>query len=51
MIVDIQIMIVRNEDERKRFVIEVGKEALPEELGGEAKLVALQDVEAPRLEC
>ncbi|KAL7602900.1 SEC14 cytosolic factor [Lactuca sativa] len=46
-----KIMIVRNEDERKRFVIEVGKEALPEELGGEAKLVALQDVEAPRLEC
>lgn len=44
-------MIVGNEEERNRFITEVGKEVLPEELGGEAKLVALQDVEAPRLEC
>ncbi|KAJ9563874.1 hypothetical protein OSB04_009034 [Centaurea solstitialis] len=46
-----KIVIVNNEEQRKQFVIEVGKEALPEEFGGNAKLVALQDVEAPRLEC
>ncbi|KAI3719831.1 hypothetical protein L6452_20736 [Arctium lappa] len=46
-----KIMIVTSEEERKRFITEVGKEVLPEELGGEAKFVALQDVETPRLEC
>ncbi|KAJ9563872.1 hypothetical protein OSB04_009032 [Centaurea solstitialis] len=44
-----KIMIVTTEEDRKRFVTEVGKEALPEELGGEAKYVALQDVEVPQL--
>ncbi|XP_071735764.1 CRAL-TRIO domain-containing protein YKL091C-like [Rutidosis leptorrhynchoides] len=46
-----KIVIVTNEEQRKRFVMEIGTEALPEEFGGEAKLVAIQDVEAPRLEC
>ncbi|XP_024988997.1 SEC14 cytosolic factor-like isoform X7 [Cynara cardunculus var. scolymus] len=45
-----KIMIVTSEEERKHFVTEVGKEVLPEVFGGEAKFVALQDVEAPRLE-
>lgn len=39
-----QIVIVSNEDERRDFVNEIGKEILPEEYGGIAKLVALQDV-------
>ncbi|GJR94069.1 RNA-directed DNA polymerase, eukaryota [Tanacetum coccineum] len=43
-----KIVIVTNEEERRRFITEVGKEALPEEFGGEAKLVALQDVEVPQ---
>ncbi|GKG65032.1 hypothetical protein Tco_0667664, partial [Tanacetum coccineum] len=30
---------------------EVGEDALPKELGGNAKLEAFQDVEARRLEC
>lgn len=42
-----QIMIVTNEEERKDFVEEVGEEVLPEDLGGRAKLVALQDVTLP----
>ncbi|KAI3719830.1 hypothetical protein L6452_20735 [Arctium lappa] len=46
-----KIVMVNNEEQRKQFVAEVGKEALPEEFGGNARLVALQDVEAPRLEC
>ncbi|XP_024988313.1 SEC14 cytosolic factor-like isoform X2 [Cynara cardunculus var. scolymus] len=46
-----KIVIVNNEEQRKEFVMEVGKEALPEEFGGNAKLVALQDVEAHQLEC
>lgn len=44
-------MIVTNEEERRRFITEVGKEVLPEEFGGEAKLVALQDVEVPQVTC
>ncbi|GKD41055.1 sec14 cytosolic factor-like protein isoform X2 [Tanacetum coccineum] len=44
-----KIVIVTNEEERRRFITEVGKEALPEECGGEAKLVALQDVEVPQV--
>nr|GEX29034.1 hypothetical protein [Tanacetum cinerariifolium] len=44
-----KIVIVTNEEERRRFITEVGKEALPEEFGGEAKLVALQDVEVPQV--
>ncbi|KAI3497997.1 hypothetical protein L1887_33678 [Cichorium endivia] len=46
-----KVVIVRNEEDRKRFIMEVGKEALPQEFGGEAQLVAIQDVETPRLEC
>lgn len=45
-----QIVIVSNEDERKEFIREVGEEILPEEYGGRAKLVALQDVELTPLE-
>lgn len=39
-----QIMIVSNEEERREFIREIGEEALPEEYGGRAKLVALQEV-------
>ncbi|XP_011021759.1 PREDICTED: sec14 cytosolic factor-like [Populus euphratica] len=44
-----KIVIVTNE-ERKCFVKEIGEEVLPEELGGQATLVALQDVTVPPLE-
>nr|XP_043624614.1 CRAL-TRIO domain-containing protein YKL091C-like [Erigeron canadensis] len=46
-----KIVIVTNDEQRQRFIVEVGKEVLPEDIGGEAKLVALQEVEAPPLEC
>ncbi|BBG94598.1 Sec14p-like phosphatidylinositol transfer family protein [Prunus dulcis] len=39
-----KIVIVSNEDETKNFIKEVGEETLPEEYGGRAKLVPLQDV-------
>nr|DAD35799.1 TPA_asm: hypothetical protein HUJ06_006439 [Nelumbo nucifera] len=39
-----QIVIVTNEKERKAFIMEIGEDTLPEEYGGKAKLVALQDV-------
>ncbi|KAK2999320.1 hypothetical protein RJ639_024443 [Escallonia herrerae] len=39
-----KIVIVSNEDEKKQFIAEIGEEALPQEYGGRAKLVALQDV-------
>lgn len=39
-----------NDEERKCFVKEIGEEVLPEELGGRATLVALQDVTVPPLE-
>lgn len=38
-----QIMIVSNEEEMIEFVREVGEDILPEEYGGRAKLVPLQD--------
>ena len=44
-------MIVSSEKEKTQFMTEVGKDGLPKELGGNAKLIALQDVEAPPLEC
>lgn len=44
-IFEIQIVIVTNEDERTKFIKEVGEETLPEEYGGKAKLRALQDVQ------
>lgn len=40
----LQIVIVSNEDETRDFIKEVGEENLPEEYGGRAKLVPLQDV-------
>ncbi|KAG6757615.1 hypothetical protein POTOM_037935 [Populus tomentosa] len=46
----LQIVIVNNDEERKCFVKEIGEEVLPEELGGRATLVALQDVTVPPLE-
>lgn len=45
-----QIVIVTNEDERGDFIKKVGEEVLPEEYGGQAKLVALQDVVLAPLE-
>lgn len=39
-----QIVIVTNEDEMKEMVQEIGDETLPEEYGGCAKLVPIQDV-------
>ncbi|KAJ9135708.1 hypothetical protein P3X46_032860 [Hevea brasiliensis] len=45
-----KIVIVSNEEERKDFMKEIGEESLPEEYGGQAKLVALQDVILPQLE-
>ncbi|KAA8529771.1 hypothetical protein F0562_034129 [Nyssa sinensis] len=39
-----KIVIISSEDERRDFFKEIGEEALPEEYGGQAKLVALQDV-------
>ncbi|KAJ0430728.1 hypothetical protein HanHA300_Chr17g0672331 [Helianthus annuus] len=44
------IVIISNEDEKKQFTTEVGEDVLPEEFGGQAKLVALQDVVLPPLE-
>ncbi|KAE9615761.1 hypothetical protein Lal_00017171 [Lupinus albus] len=45
-----KIVIVSNEDERKKFIREVGEEVLPEEYGGRAKLVAIQDVQLTPME-
>lgn len=45
-----QIVIVTNEEEMKNFVKDIGEEVLPEEYGGRAKLVAVQDVTLPQLE-
>ncbi|KAF1863333.1 hypothetical protein Lal_00031333 [Lupinus albus] len=45
-----KIVIVSNEDERREFIREVGEEVLPEEYGGIAKLVAIQDVELTPLQ-
>ncbi|KAL7110795.1 hypothetical protein ACP275_05G048600 [Erythranthe tilingii] len=38
-----KIVIVTNEEERREFVRDIGEEALPEEYGGLAKLILLQD--------
>ncbi|XP_021909762.1 uncharacterized protein LOC110823632 isoform X2 [Carica papaya] len=39
----LQIVIVTSEEEMKEFIEEIGEETLPEEYGGRAKLIALQD--------
>ncbi|WJX10354.1 hypothetical protein P8452_01090 [Trifolium repens] len=45
-----KIVIISNEDEKKEFISEVGEDILPEEYGGRAKLVPIQDVEVISLE-
>lgn len=40
----LQIVIVSNENETREFIEEIGEAALPEEYGGQAELVLLQDV-------
>nr|XP_043624122.1 sec14 cytosolic factor-like [Erigeron canadensis] len=45
-----KILIVSDEEGKSQFVREVGEDVLPEEFGGKAKLVALQDVVLPPLE-
>ncbi|KAD7116755.1 hypothetical protein E3N88_04023 [Mikania micrantha] len=45
-----KIVIISNEDEKNQFIRDIGKDVLPEEYGGQAKLVALQDVVLPPLE-
>ncbi|KAG2701573.1 hypothetical protein I3843_06G048200 [Carya illinoinensis] len=45
-----KIVIVTNEEEWQYFMNEVGEEVLPEEYGGKAKSVALQDVELAPLD-
>ncbi|XP_060196435.1 uncharacterized protein LOC132625857 isoform X2 [Lycium barbarum] len=40
----LQIRIVISEEQKQEFVREVGEDVLPEEYGGRAKLVLLQDV-------
>ncbi|MFS8021392.1 putative CRAL-TRIO lipid binding domain-containing protein [Helianthus anomalus] len=45
-----KIVIISNEDEKKQLTREVGEDVLPEEFGGHAKLVLLQDVVLPPLE-
>ncbi|WJX16778.1 hypothetical protein P8452_06767 [Trifolium repens] len=45
-----KIVIISNEDEKKEFISDVGEDILPEEYGGRAKLVPIQDVEVIPLE-
>ncbi|XP_050371909.1 CRAL-TRIO domain-containing protein YKL091C [Argentina anserina] len=45
-----KIVIVSNEDEKRDFIMEIGEEIVPEEYGGRAKLVAIQDVELTPVE-
>ncbi|KAK1425466.1 hypothetical protein QVD17_20818 [Tagetes erecta] len=42
-----KIVMVTNDKGRKQLIEEVGKEVLPQEFGGNAKLVPLQDVQLP----
>lgn len=44
-------MIVSNDDdERRDFVKEIGEEEVPEEYGGRARLLPIQDVAVPPLD-
>ncbi|KAM0047880.1 putative CRAL-TRIO lipid binding domain, CRAL/TRIO domain superfamily [Helianthus debilis subsp. tardiflorus] len=45
-----KIVIVTNEEEKKQFIREVGEDVLPEEYGGRANFVLIQDVVLPPLE-
>ncbi|KAL6187547.1 hypothetical protein ACLB2K_038945 [Fragaria x ananassa] len=45
-----KVVIVSNENEKREFIREIGEEVLPEEYGGRAKLVAIQDVELTPVE-
>ncbi|KAK2989901.1 hypothetical protein RJ640_019484, partial [Escallonia rubra] len=45
-----KIVAVSSEDEKKLFIVDIGEDALPEEYGGRAKLVALQEVVLTPLE-
>ncbi|KAK1412109.1 hypothetical protein QVD17_33098 [Tagetes erecta] len=45
-----KIVIISNDGEKKQLIKEVGEDVLPEEFGGQAKLVALQDVVLPHVE-
>ncbi|MFS8028098.1 putative CRAL-TRIO lipid binding domain, CRAL/TRIO domain superfamily [Helianthus anomalus] len=45
-----KIVIVTNEEEKKQFIREVGEDVLPEEYGGRASFVLIQDVVLPPLE-
>ncbi|KAI3719832.1 hypothetical protein L6452_20737 [Arctium lappa] len=45
-----KVVIVSNEEEKNRFIREVGEDILPEEFGGQAKVVVLQDIIMPPLE-
>ncbi|KAL3502014.1 hypothetical protein ACH5RR_036463 [Cinchona calisaya] len=39
-----KVVIVTNEEQRREFIRDIGEEALPEQYGGQAKLVPMQDV-------
>ncbi|CAK7324094.1 unnamed protein product [Dovyalis caffra] len=44
-------IVKNNEKARNEFVEKIGEEVLPKEFGGQAQLVALQDVMVPQLNC